>query len=114
MRSEDIVEGLNQQLKREREEKFKNVKGLFVLQRNVDINESFKVYKTFTATLWYVQNKKKYMIFQEVVTGRYLTGEEEKALRELNIKLIQGVLTFSKTEQWELIKRGEYGIPHNE
>lgn len=114
MKVEDIVEALNNTLKEERKGEFDDIKGLFVLQRNVEVNPQFKVYTTLSAKLWYVQNKKKYLIFKQTITDRVLNGKDEKLLRAINIALIQGILALHKTDKWEKIKIGEYGISDNE
>lgn len=114
MKTEDIVEALNMKLREERKGKFDDIKGIFVLQRNIEINPLFKAYKTYSAKLWYVQKRKKYLILTEQLTDRILNGEEDKPLRAINIALIQSLLTLYKTEIWEKIKRGEYGISNNE
>lgn len=89
MKPELIVEALNSYVEKERLSLgLKSSIGHFILHRTIDTNPTFKAYKTYKATLWYVVAKKKLPIIQTEVTGKVLNGQEEKMIEELNKELL--------------------------
>ena len=65
IKTEDIVEAINIDLKECRNQLGLQVKGHFILQRNIETDSSFKAYKTYSIKLWYFKTKTKMDIVLE-------------------------------------------------
>lgn len=66
MNGDNIIKSLNKHIDIKRGG-VNNKLGWVILQKDIIPNPSFKIYKTFVLTLWYVRNGKKFQIlsFQE-------------------------------------------------
>lgn len=106
MRVEDIVEGLNRHIEEIRRELGLKVKGHIVLHRTIEPC-SIKAYKKYSAKLYYVGNKIKYLLGEAVIQDRILDGQEDKILSKVNIDLIQIILKFNRSELFDKVIRGE-------
>lgn len=110
MKAEDIIRALNLTLREEQNKEGITSNGVFVIQRNIEINPQFKIYKTYSASLWYVIKKKKHLVFETKITNRVSADNDVNMVEEININLIRGVLSLYKSDNWEEIKKGEYGV----
>lgn len=98
MKAEDIIEGLNQFIESKREAAGIRVKGFFVLQREIIPNPTFKAYKEFKATLWYVKGSKRDRVIVVNITKKAVDISSEESVtrevnKELSIKLFELVST---------------------
>lgn len=93
MKAELIIEGLNRCLEELREYRGVSGSGHFVLKREVNIPTNFtKSVKEFINNLYFVRNKKSFLIISRSFTGRCTTDEEEaKCRREVDILLVQTI-----------------------
>lgn len=88
MKAEDIIEGLNQFIEVKRAILKIKAKGFFVLQREVIPHPTFKAYKEYISTLWYVKGSKKDKILIASATKKVVdTSSELTATREVNREL---------------------------
>lgn len=93
MKADIVVEGLNRCLEDLRLFREIDNKGHFVLRREVNIPTSFtKSIKEFVANLYFVRDRKSYLIINKSFTGKSTTEEEEeKCRREVDIQLCQAI-----------------------
>ena len=109
MKTEDIVEAINLALEDKRKEINIEKKGHFILQRNIETDLSFKIYKTYSIKLWYFENKKEqFLVLSDTITDRIVGDNDEKIIRTLNISFLSKFLKLHSSEKWSNIVK--YGI----
>ena len=93
MKADVVVEGLNRCLEDLRLFREIESKGHFVLRKEVNNPTSFtKSIKEFVNNLYFVRDKKSYLIISKSFTGKSTTEEEEKNCRmEVDIQLCQAI-----------------------
>ena len=112
MKTEDIVEAINLELEDRRRQLQIESKGHFILQRNVEIDPSFKIYKTYSIKLWYFKNKKEqFLVLSDAITDRIVGDNDEKIIRTLNISFLSKFFKLYNSEKW--INIVKYGIPES-
>lgn len=112
MSKENIVEVLNEHLVAQRNGN--NTRGHFVLHKNVQ-TESIPAYKTYSANLWYVQDKKKFEVLNVSLTDRVLHGEEEPMIRNMENKLLFKIFDIYGSDEWKKMVKGDIdGLLENE
>lgn len=112
MKTEDIVEAINLELEDGRRQLQIESKGHFILQRNVEIDPSFKIYKTYSIKLWYFKTKKEqFLVLSDNITDRVVGDDDEKIIRALNISFLSKFFKLYNSEKW--INIVKYGIPEN-
>ena len=109
MKAEDIIEGLNRYIDIVRKERGISTKGHIVLHREILPHSSFKVYKTYTYTLWFSNGKKCNKIVTLQQTNKVPDSLEENMLREMNIHLSTMIFTWIRSEKFDEVINGEYG-----
>ena len=112
MKTEDIVEAINLELEDRRRQLQIESKGHFILQRNVEIDHSFKIYKTYSIKLWYFKTKKEqFLVLSDNIKERVVGDDDEKIIRALNISFLSKFFKLYNSEKWiNIIK---YGIPES-
>ena len=101
MKTEDIVEAINLALEDKRKEMNIENKGHFILQRNIVTDTSFKIYKTYSVTLWYFKSKKEqFLVLSDSITDRIVGDNDEKIIRTLNISFLTNFLKFYNSQEW--------------
>lgn len=114
MKIEDIVESLNKHIELKREEKGIKTTGHLVLQKEVMPNSSFKVYKVYRYTLWFVKRGKSYRVISLQETTRVPTGMEEAVVNKIEIMLIEVILNWIGSSFYQQVIEGDYnGISEN-
>lgn len=112
MNKDNIVDVLNDLLVKQRGNS--KVNGHFVLQRNVEPCE-IKAFKTYSAKLWYVQQKRIFKAVNVGVTDKVITGEEDAIIESLNTKLLFEIFNVYDSEEWKKIVKGDIdGLLENE
>ena len=108
MQIEDLIEAFNLTISQYR--KLHNIdnKSHIVLQKNIEQNNTFKAYKTYVRTLWYVNSRNKYIIFKVSHTDKVLDGQEEKIIKAVDIQLAVALFEFMDTEYYDQVRKGEY------
>ena len=108
MQIEDLIEAFNLTISQYR--KLHNIdnKSHVVLQKNIEHNNTFKAYKTYVRTLWYVNGRNKYIIFKVSHTDKVLDGQEEKIIRAVDMQLAVALFEFMDTEYYDQVRKGEY------
>ena len=108
MQIEDLIEAFNLTISQYR--KLHNIdnKSHIVLQKNIEQNNTFKAYKTYIRTLWYVNGRNKYIIFKVSHTDKVLDSQEEKIIKAVDMQLAIALFKFMSTEYYDQIIKGEY------
>lgn len=114
MRIEDIITIINNRIEETRKRLNINAKGHLVVSRSIDINKSFKAYKTYIIELWYIHYPnimscpKKYKIFRTGLTGKVLQGQEETIKEDCDNKFMYSIFELLESEYYQQMIRGEY------
>ena len=107
MKTEDLVEGLNQYIEDIR--KIDNItsSGHFVLQRMVTQHPTFKAYKEYRNTVWYVLGPKKVKAISVNYIDKAVSDEQEmNIVRKVNVELVKGILVLQNSPEFELYIKG--------
>ena len=108
MQIEDLIEAFNLTISQYRKSNNIDNKSHIVLQKNIEQNSTFKAYKTYVRTLWYVNGKNKYVILKVSHTDKVLDGQEERIIRAVDMQLSIALFEFMGTEYYNQIINGEY------
>ena len=92
MRVEDIIEGLNRHIEYKRELLGVNTTGHLVLQKSINPHPTFKAYKEYNYSVWFVKNRKKYRVITVNIVDKVLEGQEETMIRRINIKPLTDII----------------------
>ena len=108
MQIEDLIEAFNLTISQYRKSNSIDNRGHVVLQKNIEQNSTFRAYKTYVRTLWYVNGRNKYIIFKVSHTDKVLDGQEEKIIKAVDMQLAVALFEFMSTEYYDQIIKGEY------
>ena len=108
MQIEDLIEAFNLTISQYRKSNSIDNRGHVVLQKNIEQNNTFKAYKTYVRTLWYVNGRNKYIILKVSHTDKVLDGQEEKIIKAVDMQLAIALFEFMSTEYYDQIIKGEY------
>jgi hypothetical protein len=107
MKVEDIIEGLNRHIENKRRDLNIEVKGHIVLQKEININSSFKAYKNYRYTVWFT-NGKSYRLITVSQSARVLDGQEEFIERQMNTILCESIFDWIGSKYYDEVIKGEY------
>lgn len=114
MKVEDIIEGLNLHIETKRKDIGIKTTGHLVLQKEIMSHSSFKAYKIYKYTLWFVKKGKAYEVIVLNHTEKVLDGQEENMNRKMNIMLSNMIFDWIGSKFYEEIIQGTYkGIQYN-
>ena len=108
MQIEDLIEAFNLTISQYRKLNNIDSKSHIVLQKNIEQNNTFKAYKTYVRTLWYINGRNKYIIFKVSHTDKVLDGQEEKIIKAIDMQLAVALFEFMDTEYYDQVRKGEY------
>ena len=108
MQIEDLIEAFNLTISQYRKSNNIDNKSHIVLQKNIEQNNTFKAYKTYVRTLWYVNGRNKYIILKVSHTDKVLDGQEEKIIKAVDMQLAVALFEFMDTEYYDQVRKGEY------
>ena len=108
MIAEDIIEGLNRHIETKRKDKSIKTTGHLILQKEIMPHSSFKAYKIYKYTLWFVKKGKSYEVAVLEHTAKVLDGQEENMNREMNIMLSEFIFNWIGSNFYEQVIKGEY------
>ena len=100
MNGEDIIQILNRNIESRRKQNKIEATGHLVLLRNITINQSFKAYKTYEATVYFVSKRKKYKVLDCSLTAKVLDGQEGRMKEDMDIHLLDNILNCIQTEYY--------------
>lgn len=114
MKVEDIIEGLNLHIETKRKDRGIKTTGHLVLQKEIMPHSSFKAYKIYKHTLWFVKDGKSYKVIMIEHTEKVLDGQEESMNRKMNIMLSNMIFDWIGSDFYEAVIQGTYkGIQYN-
>lgn len=108
MTGEDIIQALNRNIESKRKQDKIEATGHLVLLRNITVNQSFKAYKTYESTVYFVSGRKTYKVLGCTLTAKVLEGQEERMKEDMDIHLINHIFNFIQTDYYNQIIKGEY------
>ena len=108
MQIEDLIEAFNLTISQYRKSNNIDSKSHIVLQKNIEQNSTFRAYKTYVRTLWYINGRNKYIILKVSHTDKVLDGQEEKIIKAVDMQLAIALFEFMSTEYYDQIIKGEY------
>ena len=108
MQVEDLIEAFNLTISQYRKLHNIDSKSHIALQKNIEQNNTFKAYKTYVRTLWYVNGRNKYIILKVSHTDKVLDGQEEKIIKAVDMQLAVALFEFMDTEYYDQVRKGEY------
>ena len=108
MKAEDIIEGLNLHIEAKRKDRGLNTTGHLVLQKEIMSHSSFKAYKIYKYTLWFVKKGKAYEVIVLEHTEKVLDGQEENMNREMNIMFSELLFNWIGSDYYINIINGTY------
>ena len=108
MQIEDLIEAFNLTISQYRRLHNIDNRSHVVLQKNIEQNGTFRAYKTYVRTLWYVNGRNKYIIFKVSHTDKVLDGQEEKIIRAVDMQLSIALFEFMDTEYYDQVRKGDY------
>lgn len=110
MKAEDIVEGLNRHIETKRlENGIKKDIGHLVLQKEILPHHTFKVYKNYRYTLWFIKNKKSYQVISFQQSYKVLKEIEDNIIKKVNITFIELIFNWINSSSYEEVINGNYG-----
>lgn len=109
MRVEDIIEGLNKHIEYKRELLGVSTTGHLVLQKSSNPHPTFKAYKEYNYSVWFIKKGKKYRVITVNIVDKVLEGKEEAMIRRMNIELCTNIFNLIGSEIYNQIVNGEYG-----
>ena len=108
MQIEDLIEAFNLTIRKKRKSNSIDNRGHVVLQKNIEQNSTFRAYKTYVRTLWYINGRNKYVILKVSHTDKVLEGQEEKIVKAVDMQLAVALFEFMDTEYYDQVRKGEY------
>lgn len=105
MKLENIIEGLNRFIESKRPTP---IKGHIVLRKQINQNTTFKVYKTFILSIYYVDGRNPYLLEEIQYTDKVLSGQEYIVEKELSILLTEKILDIVTSDYFDSIIKGTY------
>lgn len=108
MKTEDIIEGLNEHIESIRTIQKIHTIGHIVLQKEIIPNPTFKSYKTYKYTLWFVNKRQSHKMSTTEYTAKVLDGQEEAIIRNMNIRLSTQIFNWIGTDTYKQVIQGEY------
>lgn len=109
MKVEDIIEGLNRHIENKRKSLGINpLQGHLVLQKTVKPHSTFKAYKEYNFTIWFVKGRDKFVALMLNHIGRVIDGQEERMIRDMTIRLSEMIFNWIGSDFYEQVVKGEY------
>lgn len=109
MKLEDIIEGLNRHIEGRR----KNlgidlIQGHLVLQKTIKPHSTFKAYKEYNFTIWFVKGRDRFVVLMVNHVARVVDGHEETLMKEMTIRLSEMIFNWMGSNFYEQVVKGEY------
>lgn len=110
MKIEDIVESFNSHIEDKRKKLNLDTRlGHFILQRVVKPHETFKAYKEFDLTLWFVKGNNRYKVIIINAIERIVSNsQEENIIKRMNTELCKKIFELINSDLYNKIIEGKY------
>ena len=109
MKLEEVIEGLNRHIENKRKSLGINpLQGHLVLQKTVKSNDTFKAYKEYNFTIWFVKGRDRFVALMLNYRDRVIDGQEERIMKEMTIRLSEMIFNWIGSNFYEQVVKGEY------
>lgn len=98
MTLEDIIEVVNRLIEERRPKEVVNKQHL-VLHRGIELNPTFKAYKTYYFTLWAVGREERYPVLYLKHQSRIVANIEEEVIQDLEKLFLSSLLNLLISEK---------------
>ena len=100
-----IIKGLNAYLNSRRLKLGISARGKFIIQKQIMTNETFKAYKEYIYTVWFVDRDYKQSLIEIHSTKKVINNNDDKVIEQLDIELIKKLIEFVQTETFSILIR---------
>ena len=107
MKVEDVIEGLNRYVEDCRQLLNIKNKSFFVMRKNMQVNSSFKAYKSINETLYLVNGDSKEAVLDIVYSSRIVTGQDETAYDKADIEFISAIFNYARSHKFDKVLKDE-------
>ena len=115
MKLEDIIEGLNRHIEGKRKSLgIDPIQGHLVLQKTIKPHSTFKAYKEYNFTIWFVKGRNRFVVLMLNHVARVVDGHEETLMKEMTIRLSEMIFNWMGSNFYEQVVKGEYNGYINE
>lgn len=114
MSTEDIIEALNLYIEEQRRRLGISIRGHLVVHKTIDTASSFKAYKNYKYSVYYIQNKNKHALFGVSLVDKVIGDKDEAIVLKLNTELCKLIFKAIKEGIIDEIIKGEYNGNFNE
>lgn len=115
MKIEDIIEGLNRHIEGRRKSfGMGHIQGRLVLQKTIKPHNTFKAYKEYNFTIWFIKGRGRFRVLTLNHVARVIDGHEETLIREMTIRLSEMIFNWIGSNFYEQVIKGEYNGYINE
>lgn len=109
MKLEDIIEGLNRHIEGRRKNLgIDPIQGHLVLQKTIKPHSTFKAYKEYNFTIWFVKGRDRFVVLMINHVARVVDGHEETLMKEMTIRLSEMIFNWMGSNFYEQVVKGEY------
>lgn len=109
MKLENIIEGLNRHIEGRRKNLgIDPIQGHLVLQKTIKPHGTFKAYKEYNFTIWFVKGRDRFVVLMINHVARVVDGHEETLMKEMTIRLSEMIFNWMGSNFYEQVVKGEY------
>ena len=108
MKLEDIIEGLNRHIENKRKSLDINVQGHLILQKTIKPHSTFKAYKEYNFTIWFIKGRERFRVLTLNHVARVVDGHEEALMKDMIIMLSEMIFNWIGSSFYEQVIKGEY------
>lgn len=109
MKLEEVIEGLNRHIEGRRKSLgIDPIQGHLVLQKTIKSNSTFKAYKEYNFTIWFIKGRDRFVALMLNYVDRVIDGQEERVMKELTIRFSEMMFNWIGSNFYEQIVKGEY------
>lgn len=110
MNIEDVIESLNRHIENKRKElNLNDASGHLVLQKTIKAHETFKAYKEYNMTVWFIKGRCRFRVLTLNETVKSISeNQEETIMKRLNIELCKMMFNWVGSGLYNQIVNGTY------
>lgn len=108
MKIEVIIECLNKNIELRRKELNIEVKGHLVIQKKITSDSTFKAYKNYEYTVWYIRGKERFRVITVNCKERVINdSQNEIVTNRIEEELVINIFKFIQSEDYNTILYGK-------
>ena len=108
--ADSIGKALSEELRRQHP----GAKGIFIVMKVIKLHETFKAYKTYELSLWYVLKGVKTLLITQKYEGRVLSSEDDRISDLITFHLLRDSYALTRSQEWKNILNKEHELSNNE